>query len=139
SFNFNLSPDKIVGSSYTGNEHRVISLFSRLNYDYNEKYLFTGIIRRDGSTNFGSNKKFGVFPSFSAGWVVSEEDFLRDSETINTLKLRAGYGVTGNDAIPPFGYLSLIGGGRNYTLGRDGQIIWSGNSPDAPANPDLQW
>src|SRR5690606_7844492 len=78
-------------------------------------------------------------PSFSAGWVVSEENFLRDSETINTLKLRAGYGVTGNDAIPPFGYLSLIGGGRNYTLGRDGQIIWSGNSPDAPANPDLQW
>src|SRR5690606_10994554 len=69
SFNFNLSPDKIAGSAYTGNEHRVISLFSRLNYDYNEKYLFTGIIRRDGSTNFGPNKKFGIFPSFSAGWV----------------------------------------------------------------------
>lgn len=139
SFNFGISPDKRVGSAYTGDEHRVISLFSRLNYNYDEKYLFTGIIRRDGSSNFGPNKKFGIFPSFSAGWVVSQEDFLRDSETINTLKLRAGYGVTGNDAIPPFGYLSLIGDGRNYTLGRDGQIIWTGNSPDAPANPDLQW
>ncbi|NDP26477.1 MAG: TonB-dependent receptor [Flavobacterium sp.] len=130
---------KKKGSAYTSQEHRVTSLFSRLNYDYKEKYLFTGIIRRDGSTNFGSNKKYGIFPSFSAGWVVSKEGFWKDNSIINTLKLRAGYGVTGNDAIQPNGSLALIGGGRNYTFGSAGGAVFSGNSPDAPANPDLHW
>ena len=139
SFNFELPPSQRIGSAYTGQEHRVTSLFSRLNYDYDEKYLFTGIIRRDGSTNFGSNNKYGYFPSFSTGWVVSREDFWRDNFAVNTLKLRAGYGVTGNDAIEPNGFLALIGGGRNYTFGESGEIIFSGNSPDAPANPDLKW
>ena len=139
SFNYDIPDDRIVGGAYTGNEHRVISLFSRLNYNYDEKYLFTGIIRRDGSSNFGPNNKFGVFPSFSAGWVVSNEDFWEDSDFFNTLKLRAGYGITGNDAIRQNGYLALIGGGRNYTFGRDGSSIVIGYSPDAPANPDLRW
>lgn len=138
SFNFNIPVSQRVGSAYTGTEHRVTSLFARLNYNYAEKYLFTGIIRRDGSSNFGPNYKFGIFPSFSAGWVLSKEDFWND-EVINTFKLRAGYGVTGNDAIAPNGYLALIGGGRNYTFGREGQVISSGYSPDAPANPDLKW
>lgn len=139
SFNFPLPTDQRVGSAYTGQEHRVTSLFSRLNYDYNEKYLFTGIIRRDGSSNFGSNNKFGVFPSFSAGWVVSKEGFWKDNTVVNTLKIRGGYGITGNDAIKPNGYLALIGGGRNYTFGSGGATISPGNSPDAPANPDLKW
>lgn len=139
SFNYNIPAERITGSAYTGNEHRVVSLFSRLNYNYDEKYLFTGIIRRDGSSNFGPNNKFGVFPSFSAGWNVSNEDFWEDSEFFNTLKLRAGYGITGNDAIRQNGYLALIGGGRNYTFGRDGSSIIIGYSPDAPANPDLKW
>ncbi len=139
SFNFEVPPAQRIGSGYTGQEHRVTSLFSRLNYDYNEKYLFTGIIRRDGSTNFGSNNKYGYFPSFSTGWVVSKENFWADDFMVNTLKLRAGYGVTGNDAIEPNGFLALVGGGRNYTFGQSGDIIFSGNSPDAPANPDLKW
>ncbi|NJW52127.1 SusC/RagA family TonB-linked outer membrane protein [Salinimicrobium oceani] len=139
SFNYQISQDKITASAYTGTEHRVISLFSRLNYNYDERYLFTGIVRRDGSTNFGSNNKFGVFPSFSAGWNISNEEFWNEESFINTLKLRAGYGVTGNDAIKPYGYLALIGGGRNYTFGRDGSGIIIGYSPDAPPNPDLKW
>ena len=139
SFNFNIPPTKRLGSAYTNDGHRVVSLFSRLNYNYDEKYLFTGIIRRDGSTNFGPNNKYGIFPSFSAGWVVSKEDFWNENEIVNTLKLRAGYGVTGNDAIQPFGYLALIGGGRNYTIGNTGEIVYTGYSPDAPANPDLKW
>ena len=139
SFNYDIPDERIVGSAYTGIPHRVISLFSRLNYNYAEKYLFTGIIRRDGSSNFGPNNKFGIFPSFSAGWVASNEDFWAQDGFVNTLKLRAGYGVTGNDAIKPNGYLALIGGGRNYTFGRDGNAIWIGYSPDAPANPDLRW
>ncbi|GAB2763237.1 SusC/RagA family TonB-linked outer membrane protein [Salinimicrobium soli] len=139
SFNYAIPQERITASAYTGTEHRVISLFSRLNYNYDEKYLFTGIIRRDGSTNFGSNNKFGVFPSFSAGWNVSNEEFWGTNDVVNTLKLRAGYGITGNDAIKPFGYLALIGGGRNYTFGRDGSALVIGYSPDAPPNPDLKW
>ncbi|MDP3313571.1 TonB-dependent receptor [Lutibacter sp.] len=139
SFSFSLPQAQIAGSAYTGQEHRVTSLFSRLNYDYKEKYLFTGIIRRDGSSNFGPNNKFGMFPSFSAGWVISKEDFWKDNSIVNTIKLRGGYGVTGNDAIPPNGYLALIGGGRNYTFGDTGTVITVGNSPNAPSNPDLKW
>lgn len=139
SFNYEIPVSQRLGGAYTGNEHRVISLFSRLNYNYDEKYLFTGIIRRDGSSNFGPNNKFGVFPSFSAGWNVSNEDFWPQNETVNSLKLRAGYGVTGNDAIAPNGYLALISGGRNYTFGRTGDQISIGYSPNAPANPDLKW
>jgi TonB-linked SusC/RagA family outer membrane protein len=110
-----------------------------LNYSFNEKYLFTGIIRRDGSSNFGPNNKFGIFPSFSAGWVVSKEGFWKENKIINSLKFRGGYGVTGNDAIAPNGYLALIDGGRNYTFGSVGTTISSGNSPSAPSNPDLKW
>lgn len=139
SFTFPLPALQKTGSAYTAQEHRVISLFSRLNYDYKEKYLFTGIIRRDGSTNFGPNNKFGYFPSFSAGWVISKEGFWKENNIVNSLKLRVGYGVTGNDAIPPNGFLALIGGGRNYTFGSDGVIITPGSSPNAPANPDLKW
>jgi TonB-dependent starch-binding outer membrane protein SusC len=139
SFNFSIPDAKKKGSSYTSQQHRVTSLFSRLNYDYKEKYLLTGIIRRDGSTNFGSNKKYGVFPSFSTGWVVSKEGFWKENNVVSSLKIRAGYGVTGNDAIAANGFLALIGGGRNYTFGSTGSVVSIGNSPDAPANPDLKW
>lgn len=139
SFTFPSTVENRTGSAYTNQEHTVSSLFARLNYDYKEKYLFTGIIRQDGSSNFGSNNKYGVFPSFSAGWVVSKEGFWKDNSVFNTLKLRAGYGVTGNDRIKENGFLALIGGGRNYTFGSAGTTISSGNSPDAPSNPDLKW
>lgn len=113
-------------------------MFSRLNYNYKEKYLVTGVIRRDGSSRFGANHRFGVFPSFSAGWVLSKEDFWKDNAIVNTIKIRGGYGVTGNDAIGDFGYLALVTGGRNYPLGTDG-AVQIGTSPDAPSNPDLKW
>jgi TonB-linked SusC/RagA family outer membrane protein len=130
--------DKKSSSAYEGTEHRVISLFSRLNYDYKEKYLVTGIIRRDGSSRFGSNNKFGVFPSFSLGWVTSREDFWPENDLVTFFKIRGGYGVTGNDQIGDFRYLSTIGGGRNYTIGSSGSVT-VGNSPNAPSNPDLKW
>lgn len=138
SFNFSLPANQITASAYTGNQHILSSLFSRLNYNYNEKYLFTGVIRRDGSSRFGSNNKYGIFPSFSAGWVISKEGFWKDNTVVTSLKLRGGYGVTGNDAIPDFGYVSTIGGGRNYTIGNSGNVT-IGNSPNAPSNPDLKW
>ena len=135
---FDVPDDQIIANAYIGTEHRVTSLFSRLTYDYNEKYLFTGIIRRDGSTRFGSNNKYGWFPSFSLGWVPTKENFFEDSDILNQLKIRGGYGVVGSDAIGDFRYLSTIGSGRNYTFGNVASVV-IGNSPNAPANPDLKW
>jgi TonB-linked SusC/RagA family outer membrane protein len=139
SFNYDIPASDKTGYAYTSEPHRVSSLFARVNYNFNEKYLFTGIIRRDGSTNFGANNKYGIFPSFSLGWVVSEEKFWIENAVINFLKFRGGYGATGNDRFRKFSYLSTIGGGRNYTFGPEGLIIYSGSSPDAPSNPDLKW
>ena len=139
SFNFSLPKDQVNASTYDAANHKLTSLFARLNYNYKEKYLFTGIIRQDGSSRFGANKKYGVFPSFSLGWVVNKENFWGDNSVINQLKIRGGYGVTGNDAIPDFGYLALVGGGRNYTFGQSGNVVTIGYSPNAPDNPDLHW
>jgi len=139
SFNFNI-PDATnrVGGASDFVQHKVTSLFTRLNYNYKEKYLFTGIYRRDGSSRFGSNNKYGVFPSFSLGWVVSREDFWKSNEIIDQLKVRAGYGVVGNDAIRDFGYLATVGGGFNYTVGNSGNIT-TGYAPSSLDNPDLRW
>lgn len=138
SFNSDVTTDDKIGYSWTSEPHRVSSLFTRLNYNYNEKYIFTGILRRDGSSNFGANSKYGNFPSFSLGWVVSKESFWKDNNALNSLKIRGGYGVTGNDRIRKFSYESTVSGGRNYTFGLD-EVINIGVSPDAPANPDLKW
>lgn len=139
SFNFDIPAIDKTTSSYDGTEHKVTSIFSRLNYNYDEKYLFTGIIRRDGSSRFGLNNRYGIFPSFSLGWNTYKEDFWSQNEFIDQLKIRGGWGVTGNDAIPDFGYLALVNGGRNYTIGLDGVTIITGYSPNAPDNPDLKW
>jgi TonB-linked SusC/RagA family outer membrane protein len=139
SFNFSTIQENITASGYNSvKHHNLVSLFTRLNYDYKEKYLLTGVIRRDGSSRFGPNYKYGNFPSVSAGWVVTKEGFWKESNVINSLKFRAGYGVTGNDAIKDDGYKSLIVGGRNYPFGTDGTIL-VGYSPDAPSNPELKW
>lgn len=138
SLNYNIPADQKNSSGYENVGHTVSSLFARLNYNYKEKYLAEGLIRRDGSSRFGANNKYGIFPSFSLGWVVSKEDFLIDNPNINMLKIRGGYGVVGNDNIGDFAFLSTIGGGRNYTIGLT-DIYTVGNSPNAPSNPDLKW
>ena len=138
SMNFSIVPaDRIGwGSEYT--EHKVSSLYGRLTYNYNEKYLFTGIVRRDGSSRFGNNNKYGFFPSGSVGWVASKENFWPTNKVVNFLKVRGSYGITGNDNIGDFRYVSTISGGRNYTFGSS-DLYTVGNSPDALANPDLKW
>lgn len=138
SFNFSTAAEDITAYAYTNPEHIVTSLFARLNYDYKEKYLVEGVIRRDGSSRFGENNKFGTFPSFSLGWVMTKEDFWQDNNILNQLKIRGGYGVTGSDNIGDFRYLATVSGGRNYTVGNGGAVT-VGNSPDAPSNPDLKW
>ncbi|WP_276378738.1 TonB-dependent receptor [Flavobacterium sp. H4147] len=119
-------------------QHKVTSLFGRLNYDYMEKYLVTGVIRRDGSTRFGENHKFGVFPSFSLGWVVSKEGFWKENNAVNSLKIRGGYGVVGNDQVADFRYISLVSGGYNYSFGNAGAIT-TGYANVTLDNPDLKW
>lgn len=137
SMNFSTTADQRDGYGWEAPDHRLSSLFARVIYNYNEKYLFTGIIRRDGSSKFGPNNKYGTFPSASLGWVVSREDFWPKNEIVNLLKVRGSYGVVGNDGIDNFLYLATIGGGRNYTFGNDSYTI--GYSPNRPSNPDLKW
>ena len=119
-------------------EHKIYSLFSRINYSYADKYLFTGIIRRDGSTRFGPNKKYGNFPSFSAGWNVDKENFWATNNVIRSLKIRGGYGVVGNDQSGDFQYLSRVVGGYNYSVGTSGTVT-TGYAPETLDNPNLHW
>ncbi len=119
-------------------EHKIYSLFSRVNYSFEDKYLLTGIIRRDGSTRFGANKKYGIFPSFSAGWNVHNEKFWRMNGIINSLKIRGGYGVVGNDNSNDFQYLARIVGGYNYPVGNSG-VVTTGYAPETLDNPNLHW
>ncbi|MFH4966214.1 TonB-dependent receptor [Gaetbulibacter sp. M235] len=138
SVNFDILEENKTASAYSNKPHHLTSLFARLNYDYKEKYLLTGVVRRDGSSKFGPNNKYGVFPSISLGWVVTKEGFWKENDVLNSLKIRTGYGVTGNDNIRDDGYKALIDDGRNYPFGPDGNIL-VGNSPAAPSNPDLKW
>lgn len=138
SFNFDIpTADKTTGASdFT--PHKIYSLFARANYSYQDKYLFTGIIRRDASTRFGPGKKYGIFPSFSAGWNVDRENFWSNAGIFNSLKIRGGYGVVGNDALPDFRYLATIVGGFNYPIGTEGNVT-TGYSSSTLDNPNLHW
>ncbi|WP_242927557.1 SusC/RagA family TonB-linked outer membrane protein [Pontibacter vulgaris] len=137
SFNLPVPTTSITAGAYDGIAHTISSLFGRVTYDYDEKYLFTGIIRRDGSSRFGSNNQYGYFPSVSVGWVTSREAFWPENKVVDFLKIRGSYGVVGNDNTANFGFVPTIGAGRNYTFGYEGYTI--GYSPNAPANPDLRW
>jgi TonB-linked SusC/RagA family outer membrane protein len=138
SMQYNVAPANKVSYGSEGIDHKVASLFARVNYAYEEKYLFTGIVRRDGSTRFGSNKKYGVFPSFSLGWVTSKENFWPSNNVVDFLKIRGGYGVVANDNTTDLVYESIIEGGRNYQLGTQDNFQ-VGYSPRSLPNPDLRW
>ena len=125
-----------VANGYNNVDHTVASDFARVTYSYDERYLMTGQIRRDGSSRFGPNNKYGYFPGASVGWVVSRENFWPTNRVVSFLKIRASYGVTGNDNIQDFAYVSTISGGRNYTFGNTYE---QGYSPNAPPNPNLKW
>lgn len=137
SMNFSVTTEDRLGGGWESPDHRVTSVFSRVTYDYDQKYLFTGILRRDGSSKFGANNKFGYFPSLSLGWVVTKEEFWPANRIVSFLKIRGSYGVTGNDNIGDFLYLATVGGGYNYTFGEDNYLV--GYAPGAPSNPDLKW
>lgn len=113
-------------------QYNFVSIFSRLNYNWKDRYVFNGTLRRDGSGRFGPNKRFGNFGSIGAAWIVSNERFLKDHRYISYAKLRGSYGTTGSDGIGDFGYLSLYTTLTDY--GTQKAI-----SPSQIANPDYQW
>ncbi|GAB2768167.1 TonB-dependent receptor [Rhabdobacter roseus] len=117
------------------------SFFSRVNYQFKDKYLFTATVRADGSSKFGANNKYGVFPSFSAGWRLSEEAFMKSSPFYD-LKLRAGWGQTGNQEIPPkitqALFTSQVSASTSYPLYPTGPYP-AGTSYSRLANPNIQW
>ena len=117
------------------NESEIQSQFARVNYDYNDKYLFTATVRRDGASNFAANEKYAIFPSTALGWKISNEEFLKNSETVSNLKLRASYGLTGNQAISPYQSLASYQAIYASTNGSTVNAV----TPFQPANPDLKW
>ena len=128
---------KIGDVTSSRNEYKLISLFARAHYSYKEKYMITATVRRDGSSKFGANHKWGIFPSVSAAWGISQEDFMEGVEWVNDLKLRAGYGVTGNqDGLQPYKSLDLYSASGTYYN--------NGTWPTAyrlsqNSNADLKW
>jgi TonB-linked SusC/RagA family outer membrane protein len=116
-------------------EERLLSAFLRGEYSYKFKYIFSGVIRRDGSSKFGPNSRYGYFPSFSGAWIVSEESFL-NYKPITFLKLRTSYGISGNDQIANFAYRALLNGEGVYVFD---DIITAGVAIGTAANPDLKW
>jgi TonB-linked SusC/RagA family outer membrane protein len=126
------SAGTIRAASATALNRVMNSYFGQFKYNYKYKYIFTLTARADGSSKFGTNNKYGYFPAGSFAWRMSEEPFLKKVKWINELKIRAIYGLTGNDGIGDFASLGLYGAGYNYGGG-------SGIAPTQLPNPDLKW
>ena len=119
-----------VGGFWSGST--TFSQFAKINYDFDKKYLLSFTVRRDGSSRFGENNLWGIFPAVSAGWNLANEEFLSNSRAISDLKLRVSWGQTGNDQIGNFLSKGLYGATRTYNGG-------AGIGPTQLANPDLKW
>ena len=126
---------KMNMSSYR-NSNTLLSMFARANYNYDEKYLFSASIRREGSSRFGDNNKWGWFPAASAGWRVSGEDFMKDQDWCNDLKVRFGFGITGNNLGSDLKSKELLSG-RGQFWYNGGYVTAYGVSQNA--NDDLSW
>jgi len=123
-------------SSYK-NDNKLIAFFGRINYNYKDKYMASVILRHEGSSRFGANNKWGNFPALSVGWNMRDEPFMQDVTFLDDLKLRAGYGVTGNSGINNYSSLVTMGTGGNY-LNPDG--VWRQTyGPNKNPNPNLKW
>ncbi|HEX9958961.1 MAG TPA: TonB-dependent receptor [Fibrella sp.] len=130
-----LSAGQIVGGTNTETEYSLISYLGRFNYAYDDKYLFTASIRTDGSSRFGANNKWGTFPSVSAGWRVSGESFMRDVRPVSDLKLRASWGLVGNNRIGDYDAIARTSTGYNVL---NNALVNAVNPVNYP-NPDLGW
>lgn len=125
------------GTSSYRNDSKLIAFFGRVNYDYKGKYLFTASLRYEGSSKFGVNNKWGYFPAVSAGWRISQEDFMKGcSSWLNDLKLRADFGVTGNQDFASYQSLSTMTGYGQYYYQGKWFTVWGASKN---VNPDLRW
>ena len=124
-----------VTGTTTESRNVLISYFGRVQYGFNNKYLFSASIRRDGSSRFGEDTRWGVFPSASVGWRVSDESFMSGISQISDLKLRASWGKSGNYNIPDYGSSPLLGA-SNYPFNG---VVANGQAPAGIANPNLAW
>ncbi len=127
--------NNITGGGSFSASYAMLSTFGRLNYNYAGKYLLGASIRRDGSSRFGANERYGTFPAVSAGWVINKESFLSDVKEIDLLKVRASYGETGNNNIGNYTHLQLVGE-ANYVL--DNKLV-PGNTITSLGNNSLAW
>lgn len=135
--NTNLPTQRVYGGIYP--DTRLVSQFGRFNYSYNNKYLLSATVRRDGSDRFGPENKWGVFPAFSAGWRISQEPFFENVNGISSLQLRASYGVLGNiGAIPQYLYQPQFGPQNLTALPGDIQVRAYGRNLSMP-NPSIRW
>lgn len=129
------------GSPYS--EGALASFFGRVNYDYQEKYMASGVMRADGSSVFARGHRWGYFPSFSAGWVISNEEFMKSTENwLDFLKLRASWGQNGNCSVATFQYLSLIASNNTwggYSFGDSMDVVSTGSYAYKLTNPKLKW
>ena len=122
-------------SSGTGS-HTLIAQFARANYNYKEKYLLSASLRREGSSRFGANNKWGWFPAVSAGWRISGEDFMKNASWIDDLKLRLGFGVTGNDLGSDLRSVELLSNGGTFWY--NGAYVYT-YTVSQNVNPDIRW
>lgn len=127
---------EIMSASAWKSERSNASFLSRINYSYADKYLITANFRADGSSVFGPDQRWGYFPSFSLGWRVSNEKFFGENTFVNDLKIRAGWGVVGNDNIDAYSYFGRVGTGANYPIGGAAQ---PGTYPASIENFELKW
>lgn len=127
---------EIMSASAWKSERSNASFLSRINYSYADKYLITANFRADGSSVFGPDQRWGYFPSFSLGWRVSNEKFFGENTFVNDLKIRAGWGVVGNDNIDAYSYFGRVGTGANYPIGGAAQ---PGTYPASIENLELKW
>lgn len=123
-------------NSNGGDKWTRLSYFARASYNYKGKYLFTGTLRREGSSRFSSQNRWGLFPSLGLGWRISDENFMKNVKFVNNLKLRASWGIVGNDNIPTNEFLYTINTGLNYVFN---QQILTGSSITDIKDPNLKW
>lgn len=132
----NMATDTAWVASGGADQHALSSVFGRLTYDFKNKYSLTAILRRDGSSNFGANNRYGYFPSVGLSWVLSDEDFFPSIENLNAVKFRASWGINGNEAIGRWQFLSTIDKSRGYIFGNG---RYTGASPSFIENADIKW
>ena len=133
-----LNAGQVTAGGSRAEEWSLLSYLGRVNYTFKDKYLATATIRTDGSSRFGQDTRWGVFPSASLGWRISEENFMQNIATVSDLKLRASYGVTGNNFIDNYGAIGLLTG-DNYVFGSGTGNLVNGLAQNTLSNPELSW